>query len=183
MSDVIHRTDRINFELIQRFSVHTPAFPTGTWIVNPDLSSLGAVPKRHWKIVVDDVLEMTQPEKDAADQSILDEHNATIEALIQERVTLTFLTNIPNSVVINGLDIVVNINTVIIDDTTTIIPDNNMTLFANVLLIFNKTPQTLTILVREKTNQEYADLTSDEAVVFDFGEWSVPKNGTVLTPV
>lgn len=68
MSDVIHRTERnLRGELLQRISVNTPDFPIGTWIINPDLVAVNAVPKIYWKVVVDDVLEMTQPEKDAVD--------------------------------------------------------------------------------------------------------------------
>ena len=66
MTDVIHRTT-----LEQHFDVNTPSFPTGTWIINPDLSAVASVAKKYWKISVDDVLEMTQGEKDAIDAADL----------------------------------------------------------------------------------------------------------------
>ena len=62
MANVIHRTT-----LEQKFSVSTPNFPPGLWIINPNLSSVNGVPKKYWKISGDNVLEMTQAEKDVVD--------------------------------------------------------------------------------------------------------------------
>jgi len=65
MSDVIHRTT-----LEQRVSVNTPDYPVEEWIINPDLSAVQGVAKKYWKIVGDDVQEMTQTEKDAVDAAL-----------------------------------------------------------------------------------------------------------------
>jgi len=62
MSNVIHRTT-----LERKLSVNTPDFPVGTWIINPDLTSLGGVAEKYWKISGDNVLEMNQTEKDVVD--------------------------------------------------------------------------------------------------------------------
>lgn len=62
MADVLHRTTK---EL--RKSIHTPDFPTATWIINPDLSGVQGVSVKYWKITGDVVSEMTQAEKDAVD--------------------------------------------------------------------------------------------------------------------
>jgi len=59
MSDVVNR---VTGEL--KKSVNTPDYPTADWIINPDLSSLTSVPNKYWKVSGDDVLEMTQAEKD-----------------------------------------------------------------------------------------------------------------------
>jgi hypothetical protein len=65
MSTVLHRTTK---EFLG--SVHTPDYPTGTWIVNPDLSSVSGVPIKYWKITGDAVSEMNQTEKDAVDATL-----------------------------------------------------------------------------------------------------------------
>lgn len=66
MSDVIHRTTLEHLR-----SVNTPDYPTSDWITNPDLSGVASVPKKYWKTVNDDVLEMTQAEKDDVDAANL----------------------------------------------------------------------------------------------------------------
>jgi hypothetical protein len=76
MADVVHRTT-----VEYRTSVHTPDYPTETWIINPDLSSLTEVPWRYWKVVGDAVVEMTQGEKDAVDLALL---TALYEQLIDQ---------------------------------------------------------------------------------------------------
>ena len=68
MSNVIKRTDALDY----RTSVNTPEFPTVDWIINPDLSLLGSVHQKYWKIVLDTVVEMTAPEKAVVDQAELD---------------------------------------------------------------------------------------------------------------
>ena len=67
MSDVINRTT-----LQQLSSVNSPDYPSAEWIHNPDLSAVSGVAKMYWKIVGDDVLEMTQAEKDAVDAARLE---------------------------------------------------------------------------------------------------------------
>lgn len=65
MSDVVNRT---TCEYLK--SVNTPDYPVEDWIINPDLSALEEVPQKYWKIDGDNVLEMTQAEKDAVDEAI-----------------------------------------------------------------------------------------------------------------
>ena len=50
-------------------SVNTPDFDPAVWLINPDVSDLEGrrVPERYWKVVRNDVVEMTQPEKDVVD--------------------------------------------------------------------------------------------------------------------
>ena len=62
MAVVVHRT---TVQVI--YSAHAPDYPTGTWIHNPDLSALVAVPQKYWKVVGDLVQEMTAGEKAVVD--------------------------------------------------------------------------------------------------------------------
>lgn len=80
MADVIHRTT-----LEQRFSIHTPDYDPGTWIINPDLSGVSGVPKKYWKIDGDNVVEMTQPEKDAVDAAELADAKVARKAWLKLR--------------------------------------------------------------------------------------------------
>lgn len=48
-------------------------YDTGTWIINPDLSSVDGVDKKYWKLVDDQVSEMSQAEKDEVDSAHLEE--------------------------------------------------------------------------------------------------------------
>jgi hypothetical protein len=56
--------NRITKQVIR--SAHTPDYPTDEWIINPDLPE--CQPK-WWKIVGDEVLEMSQSEKDIITQA------------------------------------------------------------------------------------------------------------------
>lgn len=59
MAAVLHR-NTLEFHA----SAHTPHYSPATWIHNPDLSAVEGVPKEHWKIDGDAVVEMDQGEKD-----------------------------------------------------------------------------------------------------------------------
>lgn len=53
-------------------SVNTPDYESDpNVIVNPDISALGSVPLKYWKREKDNVLEMTQAEKDVVDATAL----------------------------------------------------------------------------------------------------------------
>lgn len=65
MARFIHRT---TYEYVT--SGHSPDYPTGTWLKNPNLSGVSGVPQKYWKVVGDTVVEMTQAEKDAVDAAI-----------------------------------------------------------------------------------------------------------------
>lgn len=59
MGNVLNRTTGIYLE-----SVNTPDYPSEDWVINPDLSTVSAVAKKHWFIDTGDVLrEMTTAEK------------------------------------------------------------------------------------------------------------------------
>jgi len=64
MSDVLNRTT-----LQFKKSVNTPDYPTGDWVVNPDMSPVAGVAQKYWKLTGDIVSEMTQAEKDAVDDA------------------------------------------------------------------------------------------------------------------
>lgn len=72
MANVIHRTQRdAGGCLLYRTSIHTPDYSTDNWVINPDLSGLGGVDCKYWKVVGDAVVEMNQTEKDAVDAAEL----------------------------------------------------------------------------------------------------------------
>ncbi len=59
MGNVLNRTTGIYLE-----SVNTPDYPSEDWVINPDLSTVSSVAKKHWFIDTGDVLrEMTTAEK------------------------------------------------------------------------------------------------------------------------
>lgn len=62
MATVVHRTT-----VEVRYSVNTAVYDSGTWIINPDLSALSGVSSIYWKVSGDNVIEMTQAEKDTVD--------------------------------------------------------------------------------------------------------------------
>jgi len=66
MSNVFHRIKKDYLK-----SVNTPDFPEDIWIINPDLSAVENVPRKYWKITGNTVSEMSQPEKDTVDASLL----------------------------------------------------------------------------------------------------------------
>jgi hypothetical protein len=61
MANVIHRTTKQYLK-----SVNTPDFPTVNWIINPVLP---ACPQKYWRIVGDEVKEMTTSQKKAVDDA------------------------------------------------------------------------------------------------------------------
>ncbi len=77
MATVVHRTT-----VEVRYSVNTPDFDSGTWIINPNLSALSGILNKYWKVSGNDVLEMTQGEKDTVDtdeQAAIDAANEVVE--------------------------------------------------------------------------------------------------------
>ena len=67
MASVVNRTTKQYLG-----SVHTPDYPVGQWIINPDISSLTGVPSRYWIIAGDVISEMSQAQKDVVDAAIVD---------------------------------------------------------------------------------------------------------------
>lgn len=79
MARAIKRTAEADGTYTYFESVNTPDYPTGTWLIDPDLSGVSAVPQQYWKVVADTVVEMTQGEKDAVDYAHLNEQVRCIE--------------------------------------------------------------------------------------------------------
>ena len=73
MARVINRTTK---QVLT--SVNTPDYPIADWIINPTPPDC---PSKYWNIVGDDVLEMSQAEKDVVDQSEQDAADAWTEAM------------------------------------------------------------------------------------------------------
>lgn len=51
-----------------RLSVNTPDYIGGDWLINPDLSAVAGIPTKYWKVVDDEVVEMSSEEKTVIDQ-------------------------------------------------------------------------------------------------------------------
>lgn len=184
MANVIHRTNRINGKLEQRFSVNTPAFPVGSWIINPDLSGVNSVAEIYWETVADTVVAMSQADQDVVDAAVIDDHNDDTEAAIKARLNPPLpLDGISVTIDVVGLGITVNINSVVVDDLTTVVADSTETKFVKVYYMFHSTSDSFSIEVFERTDGIYDDLAGDEQVAADFGEWSVVANGTDLVVV
>ena len=97
MATVVNRT---TFQIVE--SVNTPDYNPVSWLINPPgLSTLlaGAVPVKYWKVVSDDLAEMTQPEKDVVDTNaasvaamilaLQDQIDNDVSNYIQTRYTVT----------------------------------------------------------------------------------------------
>src|SRR5512135_1570357 len=72
MPTAIHRTERdsLGVPVTNSFSPDEVIDPE-VWLVNPSLSAVLNVDRRYWKIVNDQVVEMSPAEKDIADGAIL----------------------------------------------------------------------------------------------------------------
>jgi len=97
MANFIHRT---TLEYVE--SGHTPDYPVEDWIKNPNLSSVTGVPTRYWKTDGDNVVEMSQGEKDTVDANLeaariarLEQTNVKKEGFVKGRefFELTLETN------------------------------------------------------------------------------------------
>jgi len=76
MANVINRT---TYEYLE--SVNTPDYSEVDWLHDPDVSALESVERKYWKVVDDEVLEMSQAEKDAVDAAI---YAAQLAAAVSE---------------------------------------------------------------------------------------------------
>lgn len=89
MANVVNRTTKQYL-----VSVNTPDYPTEEWIINPNLSAVQNVDKKYWKIDGDNVVEMTQAEKDVVDLADLPKFKTTryheIDTRTQELVAEGF---------------------------------------------------------------------------------------------
>lgn len=80
MSSALHRT---TLKLVT--SVNTPDYPTGTWVINPDMSPVAAVPTKYWKLTGDALSEMSQAEKDVVDAADFPAYKQAKNAAIDQR--------------------------------------------------------------------------------------------------
>lgn len=89
MAAFIHRTT-LEFHT----TGSTPNHPVEDWIRNPDLSAVSGVPQKYRKVSGDDVLEMTQAEKDAVDAAELPAYKVAkadaIDARTAELIAIGF---------------------------------------------------------------------------------------------
>ena len=76
MANVLHRISKAF-----KRSVNTPDFPSGDWIINPDLTSVQGRPSKYWAISGDVISLMNNPERDAVDAL----ENASIKDSIVNR--------------------------------------------------------------------------------------------------
>lgn len=93
MSSWLHRTDKTFLERVSPsdMKLRFPAFifvdesgnaqGNGAWLLTPDLAAVAGFEPKHWNIVGDVVLLMTQAERDAVDAQI------TSDALTADRET------------------------------------------------------------------------------------------------
>jgi len=180
MSNVINRTTKQYKE-----SVNTPDYPVADWIINPDLSALTSVPEKYWKIVGDDVVEMTQTEKDTVDtnetQSGIAGHEAHLKARMFPDPTILSDHNALSSA--SGLTITSSVSQFGLNDTTNVTADATDTKYAIIKLIYNSTTDTFLLTSYEKTTGAYATLAADELLLATVKEYSVVANGTTLTEV
>lgn len=70
MPDWIHRID---IDLLFSVAEADLPQPAANYIEDPDLTAVEGVEQKYWKIEGDDVLEMTQAEKDAVDEALYQE--------------------------------------------------------------------------------------------------------------
>lgn len=183
MADFVNKTA---VPVVYLISVPTRKHPPDQWIKDPDLSLLlNIVPQKYWKVVGGaTVEEMTQPEKDVVDAALLVILIAGIKETIKSRLSLgSSIQGFFSPVGIAGLVLTINVGALIVADQTTIVADPSLTKTVNPTVIYNTNTDAFSIEVFEKTDGLYADLTSDEVLAFDFGEWTVGPAGTVLVPV
>jgi len=64
MSNVLNRR---TFQFLESVSTHK--YPKTDWIINPDLSAVKDVPKKHWKIAGDVITKMKKPERVALERA------------------------------------------------------------------------------------------------------------------
>ena len=80
-------------------SVNTPNFSGDPKnIINPDLSVLNGVPTLYWKCSGGGVVEMTQPEKDAVDASIVTQGNNATKAVFTRKEWIAFIEILINEI-------------------------------------------------------------------------------------
>ena len=100
-ADVIHRVT-----LEERKSVDTPRYNPALWLINPDMSAVAGVPKKHWKIVGNAVLEMGAGEKVTADAAELQAYKARAKAKVdsQTRLEAPLLRTAPRDIYVRDGD-------------------------------------------------------------------------------
>lgn len=80
MANVLHRTT-----LRYLTSVNTPDYPTGTWVINPDMSPVAGVPQKYWKLTGDVLSVMDQAEQNVVNADRLPAYKQTKKDQIDAR--------------------------------------------------------------------------------------------------
>lgn len=88
MARVIKRTPDSLGIYEYRISVHTPDYPSGTWLIDPNLTGVSGVDQKYWKVSGDSVVEMSQGEKDAVDAAIAAQEQDALEDQIVSNVAV-----------------------------------------------------------------------------------------------
>lgn len=87
MTTILNRTT-LNLVQVANISDLSRLGPSvSEWIINPDLSAVGSVPKKYWKLTGDFITEMSQPEKDVVDATNFSEQNPVRYEAIDSRTS------------------------------------------------------------------------------------------------
>lgn len=165
------------------YSVNTPDYPVGEWIINPDLSALAGVAQLYWKLSGDAVVAMTQAERDSVDAAQAAAQAAALEAQLKDRILTDPLDDIAHSATVSGLTITASIEGLVADDETIITADPSLTKYVRLLYVYNSTADGFELQAFERTDGLYADLAADEYETGALGEWYVIAGGTELVEV
>jgi len=171
MAHVVHRTT-----VEYKASVHTPDYPSATWIIDPDLSALVGVATKYWKVSGESVLEMTQAEKDVVNA---DNIKGTLKSsfntnAINNKVTATCTAS--------GLVITTNVTDIISNDQQTIVADSGSTKKILVCFVYNTRTTSFKIEMIEKLvgGGAYPSLKIWELLIGCIKEYSVVASGSTL---
>lgn len=179
MANVINRST-----LEYKTSVNTPDFPTDAWIINPDLSALTNVSTKYWKIEGDNVLEMNASEKAVVDQNFLTQSGIDFRNAILGIINPDPFLGVSGTVVISGgLNLVTNIPNLITNDVTPVVANPSFTKNVLISVVYHTVSGTFSVVAREKTTDEFADLLNKELITKDLGEFFVVAGGSTLNPV
>lgn len=113
-----------------------------------------------------------------------DQPKAAEEEAIKDALFVDPLAGIVPTVVASGLQITVNVDLVIVDDVTNVTADPTDAKLILISMAYDKATDLFSVVAREKTTGQYADLLSpDEVLVEDLQEYSLVAAGTTLVEV
>lgn len=179
MANVINRTT-----LEYLTSVNTPDYPTGSWIINPDLSALTNVPSKYWKVVADSVLQMNTTEKNAVDDIYNTASGVAFRTAILDVIAPDPLVGVSGTVTVSGgLNLVTNIPNLITNDITTVSADPSKIKNVMVSVVYSTASGTFGVVAREKTTENYSELLNKELLTKDLAEFSLAAGGSTLIKI